>query len=80
MMKDKSTVQTELTLPQKDTFSLQLRIFSSVCASGRKKEKIFVRFEVFTEVTMKDAFFWYIKIQFVPHRRDITAQLHRPGG
>jgi hypothetical protein len=28
-----------------------------------------VRFEVFAAVTMKNAVFWYIKTQFVPHRR-----------
>jgi hypothetical protein len=28
-----------------------------------------VRFEVFTAVTMKNAVFWDIKAQLVPHRR-----------
>jgi hypothetical protein len=29
----------------------------------------YVRFEVFTAVTMKNVVFWDIKTQFVPHRR-----------
>jgi hypothetical protein len=34
-----------------------------------------VRFEVFTAITMKNAVFWDIKFQFVPHRRHITSPL-----
>jgi hypothetical protein len=34
-----------------------------------------VRFEVFTAVTMKNAVFWDIKLQFVPHRKHITSLL-----
>jgi hypothetical protein len=30
--------------------------------------KCYVRFEVFTAVTMNNAVFWIIKTQFVPHR------------
>jgi hypothetical protein len=37
-----------------------------------------VRFEVFTEVTMKNVVFWDIKTQFVPHRRHITSPLQSP--
>jgi hypothetical protein len=33
----------------------------------------FVRFEVFTVVIMKNAVFWDIKTQFVPHRKHISA-------
>jgi hypothetical protein len=40
----------------------------------------YVRFEVFTAVTMKNAVFWDIKSQFVPHRRHITSPLHSPAG
>jgi hypothetical protein len=40
----------------------------------------FVRFEVFTAVTMKNGVFWDIKTQFVLHRRHITSQLQRPAG
>jgi hypothetical protein len=36
----------------------------------------FVRFEVFTAVTMKNATYWDIKTHFVPHRRHITSPLH----
>jgi TRAP-type mannitol/chloroaromatic compound transport system substrate-binding protein len=32
-----------------------------------------VRFEVSTAVAMKNAVFWDIKTQFVPHRRHITS-------
>jgi hypothetical protein len=34
-----------------------------------------VRFQVFTAVTMKNAVFWDIKTQFVPHTRHITSPL-----
>jgi hypothetical protein len=37
-----------------------------------------VTFEVFTAVTMKNAIFWDIKTQFVPHRRHITSPLQSP--
>jgi hypothetical protein len=37
-----------------------------------------VRFEVFTAVTLKNAVFWDIKIQFVLHRRHITSLLQSP--
>jgi hypothetical protein len=35
----------------------------------------YVRFEVFTAVTMKNVVFWDIKTQFVFHRRHITSPL-----
>jgi hypothetical protein len=38
----------------------------------------FVRFEVFTAVTMKNGVFWNIKTQFVPHWRHITSPLQSP--
>jgi hypothetical protein len=34
--------------------------------------------EVFTTVTMKNAVFWVIETQFVPHRRHITSPLQSP--
>jgi hypothetical protein len=37
----------------------------------------YVRFEVFTAVTMKNAVFWDIETQFIPHRRHITSPLQR---
>jgi hypothetical protein len=40
----------------------------------------FVRFEVITEVGMKDAVFWVIKSQSIPHRRHITSPLQNPAG
>jgi hypothetical protein len=36
---------------------------------------MFLRFEGFTTVTMKNAVFWDIQTQFVPHRRHITSPL-----
>jgi hypothetical protein len=39
----------------------------------------YVRFEVFTTVTMKNAVFWDKKTQFVLHRRHITSPLQSPG-
>jgi hypothetical protein len=41
---------------------------------------LYVRFEVHPAVTMKNAVFWDIKIQFVPHRRHITSLLQSPAG
>jgi hypothetical protein len=37
--------------------------------------KCYVRFDVFTVVTMKNAVFWDIRTQFVPYRRHITSPL-----
>jgi hypothetical protein len=39
---------------------------------------IYVRFEVFTAVTMKNVVFWNIEPQFVLHRRHITSPLQSP--
>jgi hypothetical protein len=41
---------------------------------------IFVRFDVFTAVTMKNVVFWDIKTQFVLHRRHIMSPLQNPAG
>jgi hypothetical protein len=41
---------------------------------------IYVRYEIFTTVTMKNAVFRDIKSQFVPHRRHITSPLQCPVG
>jgi hypothetical protein len=40
----------------------------------------YVRFEVFTAVTMKNAVFWDIKTLIVPHRKQITSTLQNPAG
>jgi hypothetical protein len=40
--------------------------------------KSYVRFEVFTAVTVKNAIFWDIETQFVRHRRHITFPLQIP--
>jgi hypothetical protein len=40
----------------------------------------YVRFEVFTAVTMKNVVFLGIKTQFVLHRRYITSLLQSPTG
>jgi hypothetical protein len=39
---------------------------------------VFVGFEVFTAVTMKNAVFWDIKTELVPHSRHITSPLQSP--
>jgi hypothetical protein len=57
---------------------------TALCAS--MKEVIFlafqnthcVRFQVLTAVTTKNAVFWDIKTQFVPHSRHITSPLQSP--
>jgi hypothetical protein len=36
------------------------------------------RFEVLKAVTIKNAVFWDIKTQFVPHRRHTTSPLEFP--
>jgi hypothetical protein len=41
---------------------------------------LFVSFEVFTAVTMKNVVFWDIKTQFVLYRRHITSLLQSPAG
>jgi hypothetical protein len=40
---------------------------------------LFVRFEVFTAVTMKNTVFWDIKIQFIPHRKHVSSPLQGTG-
>jgi hypothetical protein len=49
-----------------------------VMEHGLEGVDFIVRFEVFTAVTMKNAVFWDIKTQFVPHRRHITSPLQSP--
>jgi hypothetical protein len=51
----------------KTQFILQRRDITSLLQSPAKQ--FYVRFEVFTAVTMKSIVFWDIKTQFVPHRR-----------
>jgi hypothetical protein len=56
-----------------------------VCASGlvTYPSIVFmyhVGFEVFTAVVIKNAVFWKVKTQFVPHRRNIASQLQSPAG
>jgi hypothetical protein len=41
---------------------------------------VYVIFDVFTAVTMKNAIFWDIKTQFLLHRRHITSPLQIPAG
>jgi hypothetical protein len=50
----------------------------SMSSVGRWKN--YVRFEVFTAATMKNAVFMGIKAQFVPNRRHITYSLQSPAG
>jgi hypothetical protein len=39
-----------------------------------------VRFAVYTAVAMKNAGFWDIKPQFLPHSKHITSLIERPDG
>jgi Fe-S cluster assembly ATPase SufC len=48
--------------------------------TGIEVRYCFVRFEIFTAVTMKNAILWDIKTQFVLHRRHITSLLQSPAG
>jgi hypothetical protein len=43
-----------------------------------KTLQCYVRFDVFTAVTMKNVVFWDIKPQFILHRRHITSPLQSP--
>jgi hypothetical protein len=45
---------------------------------GWGSRSLCVRFEVLTAVTMKNAVFWDVKTQFIPHRRHITSPLQSP--
>jgi hypothetical protein len=53
---------------------------SNVSMSSLTTEEICVRFVVLAAVTMKNAVFWDIKTQFVPHRRHITSPPQSPAG
>jgi hypothetical protein len=50
----------------------------TVMTDGTGDKLIFVGFEVFTAVTMKNFAFCDIKTQFVLQRRHITSPLHSP--
>jgi hypothetical protein len=45
-----------------------------------KMRAVYAIFEVFTAVTIKNAVFWDVKSQFVPHRRHIKSPLHSLAG
>jgi hypothetical protein len=45
-----------------------------------KKITVYARFEVLTALAIKNAFFWDIKPQFIPHRKHITSPLWSPAG
>jgi hypothetical protein len=47
-------------------------------SATKPNQLCYVRFEVFTAVTMKNVVFWDIKTQFVPHRKDNTSSLQSP--
>jgi hypothetical protein len=60
---------------QHDTFK------NGFCRShGGEYGENYVRFEVFTAVTMKNADFWDMKTKFVPHRRHIPSPLQSSAG
>jgi hypothetical protein len=56
------------------------RHVSEVAFQGQRIWNSVLRFELFTAVTMKNAVFWDIKPQFVPHRRHITSPPQSPAG
>jgi hypothetical protein len=63
--------------------NIQVRSFiSSVTSTNTKfaNFRLFVRFEVFTAVTVKNVVFCDIKPQFVFHRRHITSTLQSSAG
>jgi hypothetical protein len=53
-------------------FQILTRLYRGGSKGPLKESEDYVRFEVFTAVTMKNAVFWDIKTQFVPDRRHIT--------
>jgi hypothetical protein len=46
----------------------------------KETNPMFVRSEIVTAVTMKDAVFWDIKPQFVPHSKHNTSPIQSPAG
>jgi hypothetical protein len=52
-----------------------LSIIMRFVHASRQEKETYVRFEVFTAVTMKNYVFWDIRTQFVLHRRHITSPL-----
>jgi hypothetical protein len=59
------------------------KLFIGVLVPWRQFLKIqqyFVRFEVLMVVAMKNAVFWDIKPQFIPHRKRFTFPLQSPAG
>jgi hypothetical protein len=62
----------------KTQFVLHRRLITSLLKSSASL--CYVRFEVFTAVTMKNAVFWDIKPQLLLHRRHITSLPQSPAG
>jgi hypothetical protein len=44
------------------------------------EEDIVNRFEIFTAAMAKNAVFWDIRSQFVPHRKHVASPLQSPAG
>jgi hypothetical protein len=59
---------------------LALIAFLPYYLSCYKNYVYYVRRDVLTAVTMKNAVFWDIKTQFVPHMKHITSPLQSPAG
>jgi hypothetical protein len=57
-----------------------LTVQTGVCIASTDRPLLNVRFEVVTAVTMKNAVYWDIRTQFIPHRRHITSPLQSPAG
>jgi hypothetical protein len=69
------------TLQFADCYSLHTGFLVPLISSTYAKCFLrYVRFEVFTAVTMKNAVFWAVRTQFQPHRRHITSLLQSPAG
>jgi hypothetical protein len=56
----------------------ELERLNVICSNMESISEKYVRLEVFTAVTMKNAVFSDIKTQFVPHRGNIASPLQSP--
>jgi hypothetical protein len=53
---------------------------SELYTSSSEVFRFCIIFEIFTAVTMKNAVFWDIETQFIPHRRHNTSPLQSLAG
>jgi hypothetical protein len=57
---------------------MECQVSARTVCTKLHKQWVYVTFEVFMAVTMKNAVFWDIKTQFVPHKKHITASPAKP--